>query len=117
MKPIRNPDSAPGDWYVDTACIDCGASRHVAPNLIVARNGKSVFAQQPTTPEERLAARRAVLVCPTASVCSETKQPRRPATTTVIDRIDVNNLRERPTDLSHRLPQGQRGAEAMQLDK
>ena len=76
MKPTRNPDSAPGDWYVDTACIDCGASRHVAPNLIVERNGKSVFARQPTTPEERLATWRAVLVCPTASVRSEKRQPR-----------------------------------------
>lgn len=76
MKPIRNPASAPGDWYIDTACIDCGASRHVAPDLIVARNGKSVFARQPTTPEEKLAAWRAVLVCPTASVRSQTKQPR-----------------------------------------
>ena len=37
MKPIRNPDSAPGEWYIDTACIDCGASRHVAPGLIVIR--------------------------------------------------------------------------------
>jgi hypothetical protein len=76
MKPTRNPDSAPGDWYVDTACIDCGASRHVAPGLIVERNEKSVFARQPVTPEEQLAAWRAVLVCPTASVRSETKQPR-----------------------------------------
>ncbi len=76
MKPIRNPDSAPGGWYVDTACIDCGASRHVAPNLIVERNGKSVFTRQPTTPDEQLAAWRAMLVCPTASVRSETKQPR-----------------------------------------
>jgi glyoxylase-like metal-dependent hydrolase (beta-lactamase superfamily II) len=80
MKPNRNPDSAPGDWYVDTACIDCGASRHVALNLIVERNGKSVFARQPTTPEERLAAWRAVLVCPTSSVRSETKQLRPQAT-------------------------------------
>jgi glyoxylase-like metal-dependent hydrolase (beta-lactamase superfamily II) len=76
MKPIRNPESAPGDWYVDTACIDCGAARHVAPDLIVARNGKSVFARQPTTPEEKLAAWRAVVVCPTASVRSQTRQPR-----------------------------------------
>jgi glyoxylase-like metal-dependent hydrolase (beta-lactamase superfamily II)/ferredoxin len=76
MKPTRNPDSAPGDWYVDTACIDCGAARHVAPDLIVERDGKSVFARQPATAEERLAAWRAVLVCPTASVRSETKQPR-----------------------------------------
>ena len=50
---VRNPDSAPGDWYVDTACIDCGASRHVAPELIVERNGKSVFARQPNTQDEQ----------------------------------------------------------------
>lgn len=76
MKRTRNPDSAPGNWYIDTACIDCGAACHVAPDLIVERNGKSVFARQPVTPEEELAAWRAVLVCPTASVRSETKQPR-----------------------------------------
>jgi len=80
MKPTRNPDSAPGDWFIDTACIDCGASRHVAPDLIVARYGKSVFARQPATSDERLAAWRALLVCPTASVRSETKQPRPHAT-------------------------------------
>ncbi|MFL6582501.1 MAG: MBL fold metallo-hydrolase [Burkholderiales bacterium] len=78
MKAVRNPDSAPGDWYIDTACIDCGAARHVAPDLIVEQNGKSVFARQPSTQEERLAAWRAVLVCPTASVRSETKQRRPP---------------------------------------
>jgi glyoxylase-like metal-dependent hydrolase (beta-lactamase superfamily II) len=76
MKAIRNPDSAPGDWYIDTACIDCGAARHVAPDLIIERNGKSVFARQPNTQEQRLAAWRAVLVCPTASVRSETRQRR-----------------------------------------
>jgi glyoxylase-like metal-dependent hydrolase (beta-lactamase superfamily II) len=76
MKPARNPDSAPGDWFVDAACIDCGASRHVAADLIVERHGKSVFARQPSTPDETLAAWRAVLVCPTASVRSETRQPR-----------------------------------------
>ena len=76
MKRVRNPDSTPGDWYIDNECIDCGAACHVAPGLIVERNGKSVFARQPETREDRLAAWRAVLVCPTASVRSETKQPR-----------------------------------------
>ena len=76
MKRIRNPDSAPGNWYIDTACIDCGAACHVAPDLIEERNGKSVFARQPTTREDEIAVWRAVLVCPTASVRSETKQPR-----------------------------------------
>jgi glyoxylase-like metal-dependent hydrolase (beta-lactamase superfamily II) len=80
MKPIRNPHSAPGDWYVDTACIDCGASRHVAPGLIVERDEKSVFARQPATPAEEIAAWRAALVCPTASVRTETKQRRPNAT-------------------------------------
>ena len=56
--------------------MDCGAACHVAPGLIVRRNGKSVFARQPGTPEEVLAAWRAVLVCPTASVRCETTQPR-----------------------------------------
>ena len=76
MKPLRNTDSALGQWYIDTACINCGASRHVAPGLIAERNDKSVFIRQPVTPEEQLAAWRAVLICPTASVRSETKQPR-----------------------------------------
>ena len=76
MKPTRNPESASGDWYIDTACIDCGAARHVAPDLIVERYGKSVFARQPATLEETVAAWRAVLVCPTASVRSETRPPR-----------------------------------------
>ncbi|MGF6805118.1 hypothetical protein OKW30_000244 [Paraburkholderia sp. Clong3] len=60
MKPIRNADSASGEWYIDTACINCGASRHVAPGLIVERNDKSVFVRQPATPEEQLDAWRAV---------------------------------------------------------
>jgi glyoxylase-like metal-dependent hydrolase (beta-lactamase superfamily II)/ferredoxin len=76
MKPPRNTDSVPGEWYIDTACINCGASRHVAPELIVEKNDKSVFVRQPITPDEQLAAWRAVFVCPTASVRSETKQPR-----------------------------------------
>lgn len=64
----RNPLSAPGEWYIDTECIDCGASRHVAPDLIVHRDDKSVFARQPASDEEERSAWRAVLVCPTASV-------------------------------------------------
>jgi glyoxylase-like metal-dependent hydrolase (beta-lactamase superfamily II) len=67
----RNPASAPGDWYIDASCIDCGASREVAPGLIVHRGGKSVFARQPSGEEEERAAWRAVLVCPTASVGTE----------------------------------------------
>jgi len=72
--PRRNLDSAPGDWYIDTACINCAAARHVAPGLIVERGDKSVFARQPANAEEEMMAWRAQLVCPTASVRSETKK-------------------------------------------
>jgi glyoxylase-like metal-dependent hydrolase (beta-lactamase superfamily II) len=64
----RHPANAAGDWYVDTACIDCGASRDVAPGLIVEADGQSVFARQPASAGEDEAAWRAALVCPTASV-------------------------------------------------
>jgi len=74
--PRRNPDSAPGDWTIDTACINCAAARHVAPGLIVERGDKSVFARQPATAEEEMMAWRAMLVCPTASVRFAKKKKR-----------------------------------------
>ena len=67
----RHPLNAPGDWYVDTRCIDCGAAQTVAPGLIVERDGQSVFARQPETTEELMMAWRARLLCPTASVRTE----------------------------------------------
>jgi hypothetical protein len=59
----RNPESAPGDWYIDSHCIDCAASREVAPGLVIHRHGKSVFGRQPANEEEEFAAWRAVLLC------------------------------------------------------
>jgi len=67
----RHPANAPGTWFVDTRCIDCSAAQTVAPGLIVERNGQSVFAKQPETPEELRMAWRARLLCPTASVRTE----------------------------------------------
>ena len=67
----RNVASAKGDWYIDNRCIDCAASREVAPGLIVERGGKSVFARQPVTEDDTRAAWRAALLCPTASIGTE----------------------------------------------
>ncbi len=66
--PTRHASNAPGDWYVDTHCVDCGAARTVAPGLIVERGGQSVFARQPASADEVTMAWRARLLCPTASV-------------------------------------------------
>ncbi len=70
----RHELNVPGDWFVDTSCIDCAAAREVAPGLIVARDGQSVFARQPQTEEELKMAWRARLLCPTASIHTATKQ-------------------------------------------
>ena len=67
----RHKENAPGEWYVDTHCMDCSAARTVAPGLIVERGGQSVFAHQPSTPEELTMAWRARLLCPTGSVRTE----------------------------------------------
>jgi len=72
--PDRHEENAPGDWYIDTNCFDCSAARTVAPGLIVSRGGQSVFARQPATPDELLMAWRARLLCPTASVRTESRQ-------------------------------------------
>jgi glyoxylase-like metal-dependent hydrolase (beta-lactamase superfamily II)/ferredoxin len=74
----RNSASARGDWYIDTRCIDCAASREVAPGLIVHREGKSVFARQPATEDEERAAWRAALLCPTASIGTESHHEQPP---------------------------------------
>ena len=63
-----HPANAKGNWYIDTRCTDCAAARTIAPGLIVERDGQSVFARQPQTPEEIRMAWRARLLCPTASV-------------------------------------------------
>lgn len=68
----RNPLTVAGDWYVDTNCIACDASRQVAPGLVgTDHHGRSVFLRQPETQEDLDMAWRALLVCPTRSVGNE----------------------------------------------
>jgi glyoxylase-like metal-dependent hydrolase (beta-lactamase superfamily II) len=70
----RHPENAPGDWFIDRDCIDCGASRTVAPGLIAERGGQCVFVHQPHGADDEMLAWRARLLCPTASVRSESRR-------------------------------------------
>ncbi|HEX8825241.1 MAG TPA: MBL fold metallo-hydrolase [Archangium sp.] len=72
----RHPENAPGPWFVDDTCSNCDASRQCAPDLFVERDGQSVVARQPSTEAELLAATRAMLSCPTASIGVEGDKPR-----------------------------------------
>jgi len=77
----RHEAGAPGEWFVDSRCIDCDAARQVAPGLVVRNrsDGNSVFVRQPETADEIEMAWRAVMVCPTRSVGHATlKRPDMP---------------------------------------
>jgi glyoxylase-like metal-dependent hydrolase (beta-lactamase superfamily II)/ferredoxin len=66
----RLPDNVPGDFYVDSSCIDCDTCRQVAPATFSAsRVGEHAYvSRQPTTEEERFRANMALVACPTASI-------------------------------------------------
>src|SRR5436853_5777258 len=64
------PDNVPGDFFVDSSCIDCDACRIFAPTVFEDAGGQSAVFHQPETNDELLAAQRALISCPTASIGS-----------------------------------------------
>jgi glyoxylase-like metal-dependent hydrolase (beta-lactamase superfamily II)/ferredoxin len=64
------PANAAGDYFVDSTCIDCDACRLLAPAVFGRTDGQSFVREQPRSSEERLAAARALVACPTASIGS-----------------------------------------------
>jgi glyoxylase-like metal-dependent hydrolase (beta-lactamase superfamily II)/ferredoxin len=64
----RVPEDAPGDFFVDTTCIDCDTCRQLAPATFAGADDHSFVAAQPTTPEDRRRALRALVSCPTGSI-------------------------------------------------
>ncbi|MFZ5477242.1 MAG: 4Fe-4S domain-containing protein [Myxococcota bacterium] len=62
----RHPENAPGDWYVDTACIDCGHCRVVAPEVYGDAGDHAIVRAQPTGDTRRAAM--ALVACPVAAI-------------------------------------------------
>jgi glyoxylase-like metal-dependent hydrolase (beta-lactamase superfamily II)/ferredoxin len=72
----RLPQNAPGDFYVDSTCIDCATCRVVAPQTFApTRNDLSYVHHQPETEAERRRALMALVACPTASIGTASRQP------------------------------------------
>lgn len=63
-------DNEPGEFFVDSTCIDCDTCRQLAPRSFRAVGDHSCVAAQPASDDERRAAWRALLACPTASIGS-----------------------------------------------
>jgi glyoxylase-like metal-dependent hydrolase (beta-lactamase superfamily II)/ferredoxin len=64
----RVAENVPGDFYVDTTCIDCDVCRQIAPASFREGRTTSFVYSQPTTPEHRRSALRALVSCPTGSI-------------------------------------------------
>jgi glyoxylase-like metal-dependent hydrolase (beta-lactamase superfamily II)/ferredoxin len=61
-------ENVPGEFFVDTTCIDCDTCRQIAPQTF-GETGEFSFVQlQPQDPEETRAALRALVACPTGSI-------------------------------------------------
>jgi len=71
---LRLDSNVPGDFFVDSTCIDCDACRQIAPGVFLDSGEQSTVFHQPETPEELLAAQKALISCPTASIGSVLRQ-------------------------------------------
>ncbi|HEY6843593.1 MAG TPA: MBL fold metallo-hydrolase [Thermoanaerobaculia bacterium] len=65
---LRIDENVAGDFFVDSTCIDCDACRQIAPTVFTDAGSQSAVFHQPETEEERIAAQRALISCPTASI-------------------------------------------------
>src|SRR5258708_38784809 len=75
----RLPENVPGDFFVDSTCIDCDACRIFAPTVFHDIGDQSAVFHQPETDDELLAAQKALISCPTASIGTATRQDMRQA--------------------------------------
>ena len=64
----RVNDNVPGDFFVDTTCIDCDACRQIAPGTFGEGPETSFVRTQPVSAADRRQALQALLACPTGSI-------------------------------------------------
>src|SRR2546426_12779203 len=64
----RVRENVPGDFFVDSTCIDCDACRQVAPSVFGEAAETFFVKAQPVTSADRRQALQALLACPTGSI-------------------------------------------------
>jgi glyoxylase-like metal-dependent hydrolase (beta-lactamase superfamily II)/ferredoxin len=62
------PQNVPGDFFVDSTCIDCDACRQIAPSVFGEAAETSFVKAQPVASADRRRALQALLSCPTGSI-------------------------------------------------
>ena len=78
----------PGEFFVDSSCIDCDLCRQIAPAIFREEGDVSVVARQPVTSEEVRRAEMALVTCPTASIGTTAKRDLGPAIASFPEPID-----------------------------
>src|SRR6267142_2647001 len=64
----RVPENVPGDFFVDSTCIDCDTCRQIAPSVFGQATGTSFVRSQPVAAADRRMALQALVACPTGSI-------------------------------------------------
>lgn len=85
---LRLPQNVEGDFFVDSTCIDCDACRVFAPTVFSDEGDQSTVFHQPESDAERLAAEKALLSCPTASIGTKSKHDMREAVAALPELLD-----------------------------
>src|SRR5439155_7487140 len=77
----RLPENTPGDFYVDSTCIDCDTCRQIAPDVFAEsrRSQASYVSAQPVDGDATFRALKALVACPTASIGTTQKHDVRAA--------------------------------------
>ncbi len=71
----RLNSNVPGNFYVDSTCIDCDACRQLAPASFDEAGDYSTVTRQPHTEQEMVQAYRALVACPVGSIGTERGDP------------------------------------------
>src|SRR4051795_2852647 len=64
----RVPENVPGDFFVDSTCINCDACRQIAPATFGEAADTSFVKNQPAAGSDRRQALQALLACPTGAI-------------------------------------------------
>jgi glyoxylase-like metal-dependent hydrolase (beta-lactamase superfamily II)/ferredoxin len=86
----RLDGNAPGEFYVDSSCIDCDLCRQIAPGIFRDAGEASVVDHQPASDHESRLAEMALVTCPTASIGTVEKRDLSAAIAAYPDPVEDN---------------------------
>lgn len=87
---LRHSENVPGEFFVDTTCIDCDLCRQIAPETFTDVGEQSAVHHQPKTEAEELAALKALVTCPTASIGTLSRRSAKVAVEAYPEAVDEN---------------------------